>query len=73
MAKGIMPPWQARERAQRAAFAHLQGRARYITLPKIDDPAMTKTDKRKITWAMQNQVSAYFKPGPVAYWRVTLD
>lgn len=73
MAKGIMPPSQARERAQRAAFEHLQGRARFIVRPKMGETAMSEADKRKVTWAKQEQVYAYFNSGPAPYWLVTLD
>jgi len=73
MAKGIMPPWQARERAQRAAFKSIRGHARYIVRPKIDESRMTEDDKRKITWARQEQVYAYYNSGPAPYWLVTLN
>jgi len=85
IAPGVMPPGEARERAQVAAFRRVANVARYITHrealkaapegshPNTSDLEMQRRN-RAVTWTDQSQVYANFylergKP----YWIITID
>ena len=84
MASGILPPGEARERAQIAAYRRVAEAARFITYdeakkaapenshPDTEDSEMQRRN-RAATYTSQEQVYAYFrKQGNTPYWLVTL-
>lgn len=84
IARGVMPPGEARERAQLAAFHLVSDRARFITLSEAEkaapelghpnNPNNNDAANRAVTWSRQDQVYAYFhQERGSSYWIVTLN
>ncbi len=84
IAPGVMPPGEARERAQIAAFRRVADAALYIThtqaekaAPEGSHPNTRDADmqrrNRAVTYTSQEQVYAYFhRDGERPYWIITL-
>jgi hypothetical protein len=85
IAPDVMPPGEARERAQIAAFRRVAKVAHFITYreaekaapegshPNTRDPEMQRLN-RAVTWTNQSQVYAYFhQERDRSYWIITLD
>lgn len=81
IAQGVMPPGEARERAQLAAFHLVSDRARFITrreaekaAPERSHPNSNDATNRAVTWSRQDQIYAYFhQERGRSYWIVTLN